>query len=71
MELELETEEIITLNSNKSMCKLDGDKGHAWKDCFNYPMSEKFKGTTKCVQDNKPKDGDDKNKTNWADGKKK
>ena len=34
-------------------------------------MSEKFKGTTKSVQDNKPKDSDEKNKTIWADQKEK
>ena len=31
----------------KNPCKLPGHKNHEWKDCFNNPNSEKFKGTAK------------------------
>ena len=35
----------------KNPCKLSGHSGHDWKDCFNNPKSDKFKGTARKLSD--------------------
>ena len=32
-------------------CKLKGHKNHEWKDCYNNPKSENFKGVAKSIKD--------------------
>ena len=38
-------------NEVKNHCKLPGHKSHAYKNCFNNPNSDKFKGTSKKIRD--------------------
>ena len=35
----------------KNPCKLPGHQNHDWKDCFNNPKSDKFKGTARKPSD--------------------